>query len=47
MINFKWNFGINFGTFDAIFRNIMDNMTTEGHIYTSIDSEHWLPTDIE
>ncbi|XP_031619861.1 replication protein A 32 kDa subunit [Contarinia nasturtii] len=27
--------------------NIMENMTTEGHIYTSIDSEHWLPTDVE
>ncbi|XP_055325468.1 replication protein A 32 kDa subunit [Sitodiplosis mosellana] len=27
--------------------NIMENMTTEGHIYTSIDSDHWLPTDME
>lgn len=26
-------------------REITDNMVLEGHIYTSIDSEHFLSTD--
>lgn len=34
-------------SFSSIFRSITEFLSSEGHIYSSIDSEHFLPTDAE